>query len=130
MSIYSGELTKMCIAKSTLKINQAFPSLPPEFFDIFADRIKENNFNDERLKAAVDHVIDNCVYPTPSIAQFISFDKNIKVYTYIDMINFVDEIGSKAFELYRPVRIGNNKKPVWVSVNDIEQYNLTEWSNG
>ena len=69
--------------------------MPVEFFDIFIDRIKANNFTDQRLKDAVNYVIDNCVYPTPSIAQFVSFDKKTKLYTYDQLIDFIDKYGGK-----------------------------------
>jgi hypothetical protein len=102
--------------------------LPVEFFDILSNRLKENNFNDERLRDAVNHVIDNCIYPTPTIAQFIGFDKKIKLYTYNQVLKLNDELTGKAFEYYRPVRIDENEKPVYAHVNDISKYKLELWT--
>lgn len=130
LSVYKGELTKECIARSAVKLNRAFPALPAEFFDVFSDRIKDHSFNDERLKAAINHVIDNCVFPAPTVAQFISFDKRIKVYSYKDMLRMNEELSGKAFQYYKAVKIGNNKMPVWAHVNDIEEYKLKLWNNG
>jgi len=129
ISIYRGELTKQCIADANGKIAMTFPSLPAEFYKVLANRVKDNNFSDERLKDSVNHVIDNCIYPIPTIAQFISFDKNIKVYTYQDMLKQVSEVYSP-FDAHKSVRLRENQpKPLYVHVNDIEKYNLELWNN-
>jgi hypothetical protein len=127
LSVYSGELTKPVIVEMTIKIRQTFPSLPVGFFDILSDRLVANNFTDKRLRDAVEYTIDNCIYPTPTIAQFISFDKRIKLYTYDQVLKLNDELGGKAFEIYRPVKIGNNKFPVYAHLNDIDSLNLEPW---
>jgi hypothetical protein len=57
------------------KIKNSFPSLSAGFYDILCDRLKANNFTDEKLQNAVNHVIDTCIYPIPTIANFISFNK-------------------------------------------------------
>lgn len=57
------------------KLKKAFPTLPEEFYDILCERIKEHELTDKRLIKAVNYVIDNCVYPTPTIANFILYDQ-------------------------------------------------------
>lgn len=128
ISIYSGELTKPIIVEMTVKIRQSFPALPVGFFDILSDRLLANNFTDQRLKDAVEYVIDNCVYPTPTIAQFISFDKRIKLYTYNQILNMNSEFSGKVFQYYKSVRIGKNEFPVYAHLNDIKEYNLELWN--
>jgi hypothetical protein len=64
------------LTSNIAKIKKAFPALPVEFYDILCEKIKEHNFTDHRLVKAVNHVIDSCIYPTPTIAQFITFDKD------------------------------------------------------
>ena len=99
----------------------AFPALQPEFFDILAKRIKANGFSDDRLTDAVNNVIDNCTYPTPTIAQFISFDRRYKIYNYDEYC----KLCSEGFgELYQPIKFKDRPKPVWIHVNDIEQFNI------
>ena len=127
MLIYTDELTKPVIVETSIKIRQAFPALPKEFFDILSDRIIDNKFSDKRLIDAAKHVIDNCIYPTPTIAQFIAFDRRIKLYDYNQVLKLNEELGGKAFEFYRPVRIGENVKPVYARVNDIKEFNLEIW---
>ena len=116
-----------CLAENQIKLLKAFPALQPAFHDILADRLTANNYCDERLNDAVAHVIDNCIYPTPTIAQFISFDKRMKLYTYGQVLKMNDELSGKAFEYYRPVSIGKNEFPVYSHLNDIKQYNLKLW---
>lgn len=126
VSVYNDTLTKECVAKNTIKLKQSFPALPGNFFDMFYDRIKENNYTDKRLSEAVNYVIDNCVYPTPTIAQFISFDKRIKLYTYNDVLKINDQTQC-AFKTYRPIKTRSSKIPLYAHVNDISEYKLKEW---
>lgn len=126
MSIYNDELTTKNIINGTVKLKKSFPALPKEFFDVFADRIKDNKFTDKRLSDSINHVIDNCIYPTPSIAQFISFDMRIKLYTYHDMVRMQDQTQT-AFKSYRPIKIQDINKPMYASITDIKRYKLELW---
>lgn len=128
LSIYKGDLTKKGIAENMAFIKAAFPKLDKLYFSILKEMIKDDGFVDERLKDAVKHVIKTCVYPEPTIANFLSYDKNIKVYDYNQYLKLVDEIGLKTGDLYKSVRFHNAKKPAWVHVNDIQKYNLTPWN--
>lgn len=121
ISIYTGELTAQCLVKSIAMIKKSFPSLPIGFYDVFTDRLRANGFTDERLSDAVVNVIDTCVYPAPTIAQFISFDKRIKTFTYDQYCKFCDEGTGKYYE---PVKFKNRPVPVWIHVNDIVMYNI------
>src|SRR5574343_469715 len=64
ISKYSGELTATVLSKSVAKIKASFPQLPPEFYSILIDRVKDVGFCDKRLIDSVNYVIDNCIYPT------------------------------------------------------------------
>lgn len=91
--------------------------------------LKEDNFGDERLTHAVKHVIKTCVYPEPTIANFLSYDKSIKVYDYAQYLKLIDELGTRTQDLYKSVRFNNDQsKPSWVHVNDIKEYNLKLWN--
>lgn len=91
---------------------------------IFSERIKENGFTDERLKKAVNYVIDNCVYPTPSLADILSFDKKVTVYTYDKICEFVNLHGEMIFKMYRPIKIEGLNRPLWANIEDINRYKL------
>src|ERR1035437_8959738 len=88
-------LTPECLAKNMEKIKNAFPSLPVGFYDVLCDRLKTKKFNDARLCNAVDGVIDTCAFPTPTVANFIMFDKDNPVYKIADGIRWErDEKGN------------------------------------
>jgi hypothetical protein len=124
ISIYNGELTTQCIVNSVATIKKSFPVLTIDFFDVLTDRLKANNFSDDRLKDAISHVIDTCIYPAPTIAQFISFDKKYKVFTYEQMLKKWDDgIGDS----YRAVKLPERERPVWIHVDDINMAKLNEF---
>jgi hypothetical protein len=77
VSVYRGELTTQGIIQNISRIKLTFPCLPIEFYDILTDRLKVHGFSDARLTDAVLHVIDTCKYPTPTIADFITYDKRV-----------------------------------------------------
>jgi hypothetical protein len=121
ISVYRGSLTDSNIVIELAKAKIAFPALPVDFFNMLSDRLKANGFTDDRLRDAVDHVIDTCLYPTPTIANFISFDKKIKLYTYDEYCKFCAEgVGGN----YQPIKFPDRPKPVWIHVNDIAQYKI------
>jgi len=127
ISVYSGELSTRTVIDGIKKIKAAFPNLPPDFYDILSDRIKENGFSDMRFVNAINHVIDTCKYPTPTIADFIGYDKQIKLYSYDEMlakINFAGNSVSFQWDNYKPVKFMDREKLVWVHNDDISKYKL------
>jgi len=122
ISIYKGELTTKEVINQGIKIKAAFPGLPQSFYDILWDRLKAHNFNDEKLKDAVDNLIDTCIYPLPTIANLVSFDKRVKLYTY-------NELGNLFHEGYTQddfTRIKLKNKTFWVKKSEKEQYNILD----
>lgn len=125
ISVYKGALvSNESVVNYSIKIRHAFPSLPPEFYDVLLEMIKEEGFTDERFRDAVHHVIKTCHYPTPTIADFISFDKRFKVLTYDELLKKGNELGPEAIKFYKPVKFPEKEKPAWVHVDDIKRYKL------
>jgi hypothetical protein len=124
ISIYTGELTIQCLINNVAVIKKSFPTLPIEFYDIFIDRIKANGFSDSRLNDAVTYVVDSCSYPTPTIAQFISFDKKIKLYKYPEIVEMVEDGDLNAFDRYKRIELEGLPEAVWIHVNDIAKYKI------
>lgn len=110
MSAYSDPLTKQGVVDQTKRILKSFPGLHSGFYDALTESFIRNNFTDLRVKDAIDHVIDNCPYPLPTVAQFISFDKRIKLYRHVEVCDMMDK-GYKwgDFEMIKR----ENEKPVW-----------------
>lgn len=124
LSVYRGELSTRTVIECGKKIKQAFPSLPPGFYDVLSQRISHHKFSDERLRDAVNHVIDNCIYPTPTIAQFVGFDKRVRVLKYEEYLAKIGEYGSWVGKDYAPIKFHDQERPVWIHVNDIKKYNI------
>ena len=77
MSIYNGELTKRKIVYASSRIMAAFPKLEKEWHDIFYEMVIEEGMSDDRLIAAVNNAIKTIIYPEPTIANFLNYDKKI-----------------------------------------------------
>lgn len=119
LSLYTGDLTPKVVTESMAELKASFPALPAEFFTMLSKRVKDNGFSDERLRDAVRHVIDNCIYPSPTIAQIISFDRTLRLYTYFEMVEMVNKVNgdAKLWDYYEKRKI--NDKLFWVSKADI-----------
>lgn len=104
-------------------IRDAFPDLPPGFYNVLADRIKEKAFTDRRLADAVNHVVDTCIYPKPTIANFISYGREVRLYTYQEML----ARGEEAWSTHRPLQLPDQDKLLWVHTDDIKKFNLKQY---
>lgn len=60
-----------------------------DFFNILSERLSDNGFSDERMKDAVNYVIDNFQYKELNVSDIIKFDKRVKLYTYNEVCNMV-----------------------------------------
>lgn len=123
LSVYSGELTLKTVIEQNMKIKQAFPNLPNDWYEIFQNRITENGFTDQRLIDAVKYVIDNCQYPNPTIAQFIQFDKKIPVKTHKQLLEMLNEDRS-VFSRYEAVKVSGITIPLYALKEDVLKYKL------
>ncbi len=84
LSAYAnGKQTEEGMNNAFARLEAAFPAFKDKdsFWAILTSRVTELGLSDERLMDAVNHVIDNCKYPTPTIANFFSVDKKTKLYT-------------------------------------------------
>ena len=123
LTVYRGELTPKALSQNVAKVKAAFPSLQPDFFVLLIDRLKEKGFSDERLKDAVNSVIDNCHYPTPTLANFLSFDKRVKILTYQELCSMVTE-GEASYSRYSRIKIKG--KIYFVRTVDKDTFNIPE----
>ena len=77
------------VAVSMKRLQVAFPKMEPAFFNLLAERIMGNGFTAERLKDAVNHVLDNFQYKELNISDIIRFDRRAKLYTYSEVCQLV-----------------------------------------
>lgn len=106
-----------CVAR----IRAAFPDLDRGFYQLLKERIREKGFSDQRLTDAVNHVIDTCPYPTPTLANFLSFDKRVKLITYQELCTLIGK-GEATMDAYERMRI--NGKVFFVRKDEKRLYNL------
>jgi len=72
---------------------------------------------------AVNNVIDTCQYPTPTLANFLSFDRRAKVYDYDQLVNLVT--GQHAsWESFAKLKM--NGKNYFVRKSEKELYNIPD----
>ena len=125
LSIYTkNELTPEVVMQSIAKIKAAFPSLSTDFYNLFMDRVKEKGFSNKRLIDSVNNVIDNCQYPTPTLANFLQFDKRIKAISYDDLCTLAMRNEAK-FENYHRYSI-NGGKPFYIKKSDKDFFGLPD----
>ena len=119
LSVYKDELSEACIVECNLIIRQAFPTLTQGFFIQLNRLIAENSFTDQRLREATDYVISECIYPQPTIANFLKYDTRVKLYSYKEVRDMCQP-GYSAFDYYELIEDLNK----YASKNDIEKYGL------
>ena len=98
------------IANECSRIQAAFPQLPPTFFLILTQRIVEKKIPIRQITDAVNNLIDNFRYPTPTVADVIGFDKKVKVYTHPEVVAMLN----KGFEFSDFEKISLNEKVRWI----------------
>jgi len=122
ISLYKGRLTSICVLGQIKKLKLAFPKLPAGFYEILSERIKAHNFTDERLKDAVNRLIDSYDYPIPTIANIISWDKRVKILSYHELMEHVNKYGENTWEAYKGFT--RNGVRFYISKFDMEQFNI------
>jgi len=124
MSIYhKGDLTTECLTIQTDRIKLTFPKFPKEMILVLKDRFAANNFTDQRMIDSVNNVIDTYVGwdKLPNIANFIQFDKKIKIFTYNEACVF-------GMSSLKSIDIGLDK-PRWALEEDVVKYKIKLWEN-
>jgi hypothetical protein len=122
LSVYQGELSIPFAITQTLRLKKAFPNLPEGFYDILLERVKETGFTDQRLKDAIDTLIDNFIYPTPAIANIISFDKRVKLHTYPEVCDLV--VKGNIWDDFAKVKMKG--KIFWITKAEKAQYGIKD----
>ena len=119
ISVYAGYLTQPAVTQQSGRIRQVFPQLSAGWHGEFLHAIRRHGFTDQRLLDAVNHVIDHCRYPQPTVADFVSFDQSVKFRSYDWMVRNSNETVSM-WDHYTQVRIGN--ATVYISNSDAARH--------
>lgn len=103
LSIYGeGKVSAEALAACFVTIKKAFPKLSIGWYEILEEALDDENFTDQRLLDATKNLVKTCVYPEPTIANLIGFDKKVELMSYNDILkhteNFSDEARRKYFD--------------------------------
>lgn len=110
--MYSGEVaTKEQVMSDSKKLIAAFPEVSIDFVILLTERLIDNQFTAQRVKDAINNIIDNSPYKRPSIADIISFDRKMKLYSY-EEVQAKCAPGYSAFDHFKRIII--NGRPKWI----------------
>jgi hypothetical protein len=110
ISIYDGATaTGVEMESEVQKLMAAFPEVTNDFLIILIDRLIDNGFTKERVQDAISKTIDTNPYRRPSIADIISYDKKVKLYTYSEVEKKCLP-GYSAFQYYERVEIEGKQR--------------------
>ena len=104
------------IASAIKRLRGAFPKMSGEFFDILYERIDKNKFTKQRLEDAVNNVLDNFQYKELNVADIISYDKRVRLYTYAQIC---DEIANGRATTDDYERVERDGKNYWAKKVDL-----------
>ena len=91
LSLYPiGEPTETTLNRAIDRLKVAFPYQNSQFFELLKERVIFHKFSDERLRDAIDNIIDNYTYKTLTIANIISYNKTIPLYTMRQKVAIVN----------------------------------------
>ena len=98
LSIYKAAPATMEQIKPVVAlIGTTFTTISQAKLSILAQADYDNMFTVERLKDAVAHVINTCTKREPQVADIVSYDKCLKLYTYSEACRLVNS-GQARFE--------------------------------
>lgn len=125
ISMYTGAVaTGDELAPVLIKIKTLFPSMSAGFVALIGERMIENNFTVQRAVDAYRYVADNFTYRQPTVADFIRFDKCVKLYNYGDCLTLINR-GIAYFgddlKPYFPV-LANGQQQLWYRQTEIDKF--------
>ncbi len=99
ISLYAdGLATREEIAFGTAKLRAAFPKMESGFWSVLVERIVANNFSRDRMRQAIEYVLDNFQYKELNVADVIRFDKRIRLYTWNEVYRLMGQFPHPDFE--------------------------------
>lgn len=111
MSLYIDKpADKITMMQEVKKLIAAFPEMTSDFIILLVDRLTENNFTEQRVKDAINNIIDTNPYKRPAIADIISFDRKVKTYSYNEMVAMCNQY--RTSEDFKIVELGGKKR--WI----------------
>ena len=115
VSLYKkGKVSAETFAQGIKRIKAAFPKLPALWYELLDEMLDVEKFTDERFKDSVYHLIKNCPYPEPTIANIISFDKHIILFTYDELIKMSNDFSPDSRRVFlNKYELADNNSKLW-----------------
>lgn len=125
ISVYNdAPLEARTLVANVDKIKKTFPNLPAGFYEILSSRLKFHQFTNRRFIDSVNNVIDHCRFQTPTVAEFVSWDRKIKLYDYKEVLQMNDrDYKGVAFKYFKRIK-SSCKKQMYAHVDDIRDHGL------
>lgn len=125
VSVYKDTLlTQDVWAEQIKRLKQAFPRLTVEWFDILTEELRDMGFTNQRLKDAVKNLIRTCQYPEPTVAQVLSYDRQVQTITYYELKKLA-EIDREAWDSY--IAVDAHGVCRFARKSEAEAYGLKPW---
>lgn len=123
ISLYNGvEASPQEVAIAMSRLKTGFPKMENAFFNLLAERVIGNGFSENRLKDAINEVLDNFRYKELTIADIIKFDKRVKLYSYNEVCALVSK-GTASFSDFETREI--NGEYYRIKKTDLTQFLVT-----
>lgn len=91
------------------RLKAAFPKMAgnADFFNLLSERVVANGFSNDRLRDAVNQILDNFQYKELVISDIIKYDRKVKLYTYSEVVSMVTK-GSAVWSDFEIKEINGN----------------------
>lgn len=128
ISVYErGQITQKNAIAVTESLLIAFPKVTPAFLKLLRQRLRENDFTDEKMIDAVNHVIDTYTGfdKVPSIGDIISYDRRVECLSQMEMLEKRNKLGVSVSEDY--VCVDLSGMPYYVKKKDFDKYKFKKF---
>ena len=110
LSVYTGDVAPTeQVVTEVKKLCAAFPNVTNDYLAILIDRLLANHFTTDRVRDAINHIIDTSPYQRPSVAEIVSFDRKVKLFSYKE-VQTLCAPGYPAFDHFNRVEINGKIK--------------------
>jgi hypothetical protein len=115
ISLYGeGKVSASGFALNIVKLKRAFPKLPDGWYTILEEMLDEEKFTDQRLTDAVNHLIKTSIYPEPTIANLLTFDRKAKIWTYEEALAFSNDFSTeRRRKFWEGLEVYDQEKKLW-----------------
>lgn len=119
-------LTKQGKAEVIVNLHSAYPDMQKSYVNMVIRMFEINGFSDQRALDSVIHVISTCQYKLPTIANFISFNQECRLYSWHQMTNMVAK-HEAVWSDYTMVKVDFQEKPLYISNKDYPNSKLEKY---